>query len=93
MWDLPGPAIEPVSPASAGGFLTTEPPGEPVLGFQCMNLGGNTAFSPKHHSKGERAERSKDAQSGLLDVSMRYALGKSVVLTWNGPQWLACCSF
>ena len=27
-WDLPGPGLEPVSPASAGGFLTTEPPGK-----------------------------------------------------------------
>jgi len=26
MWDLPGPKIEPVSPALAGGFLTTGPP-------------------------------------------------------------------
>ena len=26
MWDLPGPGIEPVSPALAGGFFTTEPP-------------------------------------------------------------------
>ena len=24
MWDLPGPGLEPVSPALAGGFLTTE---------------------------------------------------------------------
>ena len=32
MWDLPGPGIEPVSPAPAGGFLTTEPPrGKPSL--------------------------------------------------------------
>ena len=29
MWDLPGPGIEPVSPALAGRFLTTEPPGKP----------------------------------------------------------------
>ena len=29
MWDLPGPGIEPVSPALAGGFLTTGPPGKP----------------------------------------------------------------
>ena len=29
MWDLPGPGLEPVSPALAGGFLTTAPPGEP----------------------------------------------------------------
>ena len=32
MWDLPGPGIEPVSPALAGGFLTTAPPGK-SLGF------------------------------------------------------------
>ena len=29
MWDLPGPGIEPVSPALAGGFLSTVPPGKP----------------------------------------------------------------
>ena len=28
-WDLPGPGLEPVSPALAGGFLTTAPPGKP----------------------------------------------------------------
>ena len=28
MWDLPGPGIEPVSPALAGRFLTTVPPGK-----------------------------------------------------------------
>ena len=27
--DLPGPGIEPVSPALAGGFFTTESPGKP----------------------------------------------------------------
>ena len=27
MWDLPGPGIEPLPPALAGGFLTTGPPG------------------------------------------------------------------
>ena len=35
MWDLPGPGLEPVSPALAGGFLTTAPPGKPHLeGFK-----------------------------------------------------------
>ena len=29
MWDLPGPGLEPVSPALAGGFLATAPPGKP----------------------------------------------------------------
>ena len=28
MWDLPGPGLEPVSPALTGGFLTTTPPGK-----------------------------------------------------------------
>ena len=31
MWDLPGPGLEPLSPALAGGFLTTAPPGKPLL--------------------------------------------------------------
>ena len=30
MWELPGPGIEPVFPALAGGFLTTGPPGKPL---------------------------------------------------------------
>ena len=29
MWDLPGPGLEPVSPA--GGFSTTAPPGKPII--------------------------------------------------------------
>ena len=31
MWDLPGPRLEPMSPALAGRFLTTAPPGKPPL--------------------------------------------------------------
>ena len=33
MWDPLGPGLEPVSPALAGGFLTTAPPGEPFPFF------------------------------------------------------------
>ena len=33
MWDLPGLGLEPVSPALAGGFLTTAPPGKPFYNF------------------------------------------------------------
>ena len=29
MWDLPGPGLEPMSPALAGRFSTTAPPGNP----------------------------------------------------------------
>ena len=31
MWDLPRPRLEPVSPALAGRFSTTAPPGKPLL--------------------------------------------------------------
>ena len=31
MWDLPRPGLEPVSPALAGRFSTTAPPGKPPL--------------------------------------------------------------
>ena len=31
MWDLPRPGLEPVSPALAGRFSTTAPPGKPKL--------------------------------------------------------------
>ena len=33
MWDLPGPGIKPMSPALAGGFFTTEPPGRHFCTF------------------------------------------------------------
>ena len=46
MWDPPRPGLEPVSPAWAGGFLTTAPPGKSqefilVYGsaiFHCLSL-------------------------------------------------------
>ena len=33
MWDLPGPGLEPMSPALAGRFLTTVPPGKSSYSF------------------------------------------------------------
>ena len=33
MWDLPRPGLEPVSPALAGRFSTTAPPGKPCITF------------------------------------------------------------
>ena len=33
MWDLLGPGLDPMSPALAGGFLTTVPPGKPLSYF------------------------------------------------------------
>jgi len=38
MWDLPGPGIEPVSPALAGGFSTTDPAGKSLILFYVVLL-------------------------------------------------------
>ena len=49
MWDLPGPGLEPMSPALTGRFLTTVPPGKPgscffiQLAALCLLIG---VFSP-----------------------------------------------
>ena len=47
-WDLPGPGIEPVSPALAGRFLTTAPPGrsQSVLASECISY--DASSSPTH---------------------------------------------
>ena len=46
MWDLPGVGLEPVSPALAGRFLTTAPPGKShVSSFKgCLLLNKNPEF-------------------------------------------------
>ena len=36
MWDLPRPGPEPMSPALAGGFSTTAPPGKPKMQVLCL---------------------------------------------------------
>ena len=38
MWYLPRPGLEPLSPALAGGFLTTAPPGKPPSRFFTADL-------------------------------------------------------
>ena len=38
MWDLPRPGLEPVSPALAGRFSTTVPPGKPNFFFIFNNV-------------------------------------------------------
>ena len=42
-WDLPGPGIEPVSPALAGGFLTAEPLESPSQSLLKLGLSIHSA--------------------------------------------------
>ena len=44
-WDLPRPGPEPVSPALAGRFSTTAPPGKPYHGLSCCGTGSRRAGS------------------------------------------------
>ena len=57
-WDLPGPGLEPVSPAWAGGFLTTAPPGKPRLMAFRLELSGT-------EGKGEREKKSRIGLKGF----------------------------
>ena len=46
MWDPPRPGLEPVSPASAGGFSTTAPPGKPWHTFEYHRTSGTKQKHP-----------------------------------------------
>ena len=46
MWDLTRPGIEPVSPALAGGFLTTVPREVPSLLLNVQNIKWLTTVLP-----------------------------------------------
>ena len=70
MWDLPGPGLEPVSSALAGGLLTTVPPGKPhkrpcIVGF--------------HLDEIFRTGKSTDTESRLLVAQGRGPWGNSRV--------------
>ena len=49
MWDLPGPGIELMFPALAGGFLTTRPSRKSLLGKVICNLGHDTPSGSVPH--------------------------------------------
>ena len=51
MWDLPGPGLEPVSPALAGGFLTTAPPGKSPTTLGMRMQAACTIFPKDYYQK------------------------------------------
>ena len=60
MWDLPGPGLEPMSPALAGGFLTTAPPGK-SLKHICFD--GHCSSTEDKGTKNNKILPSQDLQS------------------------------
>ena len=60
MWDLPGPGIEPVSPALAGRFLTTAPPGKSQSGrFLTENIHSGLECDRVNFSCGQNDRRAE----------------------------------
>ena len=52
--DFPNPGIEPMSPALAGGFFTTEPPGKPHgLQYSKLNIFLDPDLWAQHRQDGE----------------------------------------
>ena len=47
--DLPDPGIKPASPALAGGFFITEPPGKPILELKKKKLSEISQTEEKYH--------------------------------------------
>ena len=77
MWELPGPGIKPASPASAGGFFTTEPSGKP----QCQASPGPVSSFPSRRS-----------HPTVVDSASRAASPESQFLTedalWDLELWV-----
>ena len=68
MWGLPRPGLEPASPALAGRFSTTAPPGKPCNGF----------FKLKYISKGWKEEIKTVA---IIFITVRDQCSKDI--KWN----------
>ena len=64
MWDLPGSRMEPVSPALAGRFLFTEPPGKPwIITYMYQNVNKHSTFCDPKWRKGEGGKKVPSAQA------------------------------
>ena len=79
MWDLPRPGLEPLSPALAGGFSTTAPPGKPST-FIFIKL--HPDFRPPFHL----VQRLENPESSLVIISSQTPDGQ------HGQRSLLCVS-
>ena len=78
MWDLPRPGLEPVSPALAGGFLTTVPRGRPRL----LVLEGASSHVRRPH---KQPHREAHMRGPSCQPRERAGLGLNPQ-TQSGPQ-------
>ena len=79
MRDLPGPGLEPVPPALAGGFSTTAPPGK-SLKFLTYNEPGILKTGWRHHST--RFEQVSSSTNGSQWIEPHSLLFQILLLIW-----------
>ena len=65
-WDLPGPGIEPVSPALAGRFLSTVPPGKSVYSIFLLRYLQPDSITSKFRSKHYGTDRERPRNAPLV---------------------------
>ena len=78
LWDLPGPGIEPVSPALQDRFLTTEPPGKPH--FELFLV-----FRYYFNSK-KKAQKQSGRHFGTLGMTFMFGSGEGTLLMVSFPD-------
>ena len=100
MWDLPGQGLKPVSPALAGGFLTTAPPGKSHKGILIGRLQiGQLRFHLTAGPLRNHVEHASDLCCSLLPRTGGWSMNPSTpVFCWlrvarGGDNSLAFFSF
>ena len=86
LWTLPGPGIEPVSPALAGRFLPTAPPGKACLVeyIRSVHLAGDTGGFP-HSSVG------KSSALLMQETRVRFLVQEDPPEKGNGNPLQSSC--
>ena len=82
--DVPHPGITPVSPALAGGFFTTEPPGKPTLDSKESTVGVPSAVNCWHHTLEASRVPDPNFSKGFWCVGCRSP--RAGLLTTDGPS-------
>ena len=81
--DLPNPGIEPMSPALAGGFFTSEPPGKPRQCPSGWSPEKKTCFQELEKDKLFWRERVLFVTSHLHLSSWQFSGGGFLILTFH----------
>ena len=99
MWDLPGPGLEPVSPALAGRLPTAAPPGKPFPKYWSLSHFSHTKYTPVgqiiritenlHINQGQVEQESAGYHwyAYLMNKNSKVVLTVQVQEIWLGIDW------